>query len=64
MEILKSIVILYQAMSMLKLKITVNLPQLLSIVVHVERGECKTHQIAQIRYFEPQKRQYSIVEVV
>ena len=82
-RILKSlnIVNLYRGMSKLKLKINVNLPQLLCIVVSValngkferfggfcvtttySNSQCKTHQIAQIRHLEPQKRQYTTTEV-
>ena len=63
-------------MSKLKVEIYVNLPQLLCLVVsdlvgfalyvttysniHVQR---KTHQIAQIRHLEPQKRQHTSTEV-
>ena len=76
------IVNFYRGMAKLKLKIIVNLLQLLCIVVSVtlkgefERfgGFCvdcyhtlycqrKTHQIAQIRHLEPQKRQYTTTEV-
>ena len=78
-KILKSLTIvkLYRGMFKLKVEINVNLPQLLCIVVSValngefERfgGFCvsnsqrKTHQIAQIRHLEPQKRQYTTTEV-
>ena len=56
------IVNLYRGMSKSKLKINVNLPQLLCIVVSVAL-DGKTHQIAQIRHLEPQKRQYTTTEV-
>ena len=71
------IVNLYRGMSELKFEINVNLPQLLCIVFSValdgefERfggllyvnSRRKTHQIAQIRHLEPQKRQYTTTEV-
>ena len=75
-RILKSlnIVNLYRGMSKLKLKINVNLLQLLCIVVSVALHDeferfsgfaltVITHQIAQIHHVEPQKRQYTTADV-
>ena len=42
---------------MFKIKINVNLRQLLSVVVSAAQND------AQIRYFEPQKRQYITTEI-
>ena len=53
-------------MVQLKLKINVNLLQLLCVVVSVAlhgEFERKTNQIAQIRHVEPQKRQHTTIEV-
>ena len=71
-RILKSlnIVNLYRGMSKLKLKINVKAPQLLCNVVSVALMSnlsdlvSKTHQVAQIRHSEPQKRQYTATEVL
>ena len=71
-RILKSlnIVNLYREMFKLKLKINVKVPQLLCLVVSValngefEHSQRKTHQIAQIRHSELQKRQYTATEVL
>ena len=52
-----NIVNLHRALSMLKIKINVNLRQLLSVVVSAAQND------AQIRYFEPQKRQYITTEI-
>ena len=52
-----NIVHLHRVLSVLKLKINVNLRQLLSIVVSAAQND------AQIRQFEPQKRQYITTEV-
>ena len=75
-RILKSlnIINLYRGMSKLKLKINVNLLQLLCIVVSVALHDeferfsgfaltVITHQIAQIHHVEPQKRQYTTADV-
>ena len=48
---------LHRVLSVLKLKINVNLRQLLSIVVSAAQND------AQIRHFEPQKRQDITTEV-
>ena len=51
-----NIVNLYRVLSLLKLKINVNLPQLLCIVVSAaQTGEFERH-------FEPQKQQYSTTD--
>ena len=69
------IVKLYRGMFKIKVEINVDLPQLLCIVVSValngeferfggySNSQRKTHQIAQIRRLEPQKRQYTTTEV-